>query len=762
MPKASRRSPQTKAPVAVKGAARPAIAAARAQAPVSASPPDSRGRADAALLCLLALAVRLPNLGWGLPNVEEEALPMKKAFEMWGWDAGRVNFNPQTVGWPSLSFYVHLLLQKLYYLAGRMFGTFENRLDYYVEFLVDNSRLVVISRLVGVLAAVGTVYVAWRVAARLTGRFGGILVGLLLALSPMLVEHAQQITPDILLVFFSAAAGGRLVDIYERGRVRDYVWAAVWIALGAASKYTPVLLTGVLYATHLMRRHAEGRSLKLLGIEDRRLWLAALFCALVFCATSPYLFTDMSVLKRDFGYQAMHMKQGHFGQDSHASGYWYYVSKVLPHALGLPALVLGVVGLGWAGLRLRGRWTVVLLSGLVFYAVLGALSTRFDRYMLPVLMPLALGVAGLWAVLQPRLARVSGRARRATAAGLGLITVGPATWGTLEYHRVESAPSTQWLTKQYVTQELPRDRNFFAAELYTIELPSTEVQEQIKSSIVYLQMSERQRHRLLDMRTYEYTFLPMYSTRVQLSAFYYDLRHFEVYDYLLTSGAVRRRYEANPSRFPQQVQFYKDLDTYAELVKDVAPHGRNRGPEIRIYRLTDVGKQRLIADRGRLAPRWYLPYVERLHAPHFTAFLESVGGHCYARGRFDLADRFYEALLETSTPADRARWLFRLGYVKMQTHQIDAAAPLFEEYLRSSPDDGSALANLGLLYVRQGKIEQGRGLLQKVASLDPAGQLAGWAREQLARLDRGAGSEDASAPPAPPGSGGGGPREGGG
>ncbi len=37
-------------------------------------------------LALLGVAVRLPRLNWGLPDIEEEALPMKKALEMWGWD----------------------------------------------------------------------------------------------------------------------------------------------------------------------------------------------------------------------------------------------------------------------------------------------------------------------------------------------------------------------------------------------------------------------------------------------------------------------------------------------------------------------------------------------------------------------------------------------------------------------------------------------------------------------------------------------------
>jgi len=79
----------------------------------------------------LALLIRVPSLRWDFPEVEEEALPLRKAFDMWGWDQGHLVLDPQTAGWPSLSFYVHLLLQHAQYALGRITG----RVD--VEDLLD-------------------------------------------------------------------------------------------------------------------------------------------------------------------------------------------------------------------------------------------------------------------------------------------------------------------------------------------------------------------------------------------------------------------------------------------------------------------------------------------------------------------------------------------------------------------------------------------------------------------------------------------------
>src|SRR5437762_5911743 len=99
--------------------ARRTRAAKPSRAPEIRSRPSSRAglamSPDARIVAALVIAavlVRLPHLGWGLPIVEEEALPMKKAFAMWGWSQGHIDWNPRTAGWPSLSFYVQLLAQR--------------------------------------------------------------------------------------------------------------------------------------------------------------------------------------------------------------------------------------------------------------------------------------------------------------------------------------------------------------------------------------------------------------------------------------------------------------------------------------------------------------------------------------------------------------------------------------------------------------------------------------------------------------------------
>src|SRR5262245_53626361 len=232
-------------------------------------------------LAALAVLVRVPHLAWGLPDLDEEAFPMKKAFDMWGWGRGSLDLDPRTAGWPSLSFYAHLLLQHLQFWVGRMFGAFSDRYDYFVAAWVDRASLLLVARTLSVAAAAAVVWVAARVARRLAGLEAAWLVAGLLAVSPLLIEYSQLVTPDILAALFAALAVDRILRVHDRGLLRDYLWAGIWIGLGISSKYTPLLMIPGLFVAHALRPTANRVGL--------RPWLAIAAAGAAFALTSPYV-----------------------------------------------------------------------------------------------------------------------------------------------------------------------------------------------------------------------------------------------------------------------------------------------------------------------------------------------------------------------------------------------------------------------------------------------------------------------------------------
>ncbi len=692
---------------------------------------------------ILGLLLRLPNLGWGLPDVDEEAYPLKKALEMWDWTSGTVAWNPQTLGWPSFSFYIHLFLQHLHYLVGRLLGQFDQRLDYLVAFAADHHDLLILSRLLGVLASCGVIYLAARLAQKLTGGLGGWLAGLLLAFSPLLISHSQLITPDILLTFFAALATVATVVVYEKGRRRDYLLAGLWLGLGISCKYTPVLLFGALYGAHLLARYRDGGRLTGADFLASEMGLAVGAGVVAFFVTSPFFFLDSELIDRDFTYQILHMNQGHFGHNNSLPGYVYYFSKVLVPGLGLPAVLLGLFSLGAMAWRRRGVWLVLALSGLCFYGPVSLLQTRFDRYMLPVLFPLALGLAALPILLKDLWENRNWQPRffpwfSVLVAGLVLV---PTITGANRYHRDKSRPNTLQVARTYILDVLGPSHPILAMESYTPQLQDDIRRDlNLSDSFALLSASQKEKVTLEDRVLVEY--IPMYSVRVELAAYYYDLRHFQPFTHVVISSAVRDRYLAEPKKFPQQVRFYSDLEEYTREVKRFSAADGMSGPEIVIYALENGCLAGLVAKRGALGPAYQQAYAGRLHIPHYQGFLRGVANAADQAESWELAGFYFDELSSSLGPQGnrelRLGVLERSAYTHLMAKEWARSSQAAEIYLKEVPGDIMLWGYLGKAQEELGNLARSRDCFERCL------QLAGdkvelatwkqWAEKQLAGL----------------------------
>jgi hypothetical protein len=532
---------------------------------------------------------------------------------------------------------------------------------------------------------------------------------------------------------FAALAVAAILRIYDEGRLRDYVWAGFWVGLGAASKYTPVLLTLSIYTVHLLRLRGEGRSLQLLGLNDRRLGWAALASVLSFCLASPYTLLNLDMLRRDFAFQAQHMWEGHFGHAEHGVGWLYYLIKVLPGALGWPGLILSISGLAAVAWRRRGIWLAVSACVLPLFVILGSLSTQFDRYMLPVLLPLSLGAAGAVVVLKSMLTHLSPALRRGILALLMLVCVVPTGLQTWRYHQTHGSLSTRQVAKQWITSVIPNEGTTLAMEVYAPHLPP-DLRGEVTADPIFAKLSEPQKQALLGRPFYRYQLIPFYSTQPEFAAYYYDLRHYYAYDFIVTSSAVRDRYEASPDQFPKQNTFYRDLDRFATPVKTFSPDEHTRGPEIRLYRLTQQDKEEILAAHGTVQPSEYREWAPRLHSPHFLRFLENVATHAAIEQRFDLAAVYFQMLYESSPRDDRIGVTERLAEALKQAGRWDEAEAMYSELLRERPRHVVALMNLGYIEERRGENIRARELYERCVKLDPKGWAGQWARQRLENM----------------------------
>ncbi len=602
---------------------------------------------------------------------------MMKAFAMWGWDEGRLTLDPQTAGWPALSFYVNLALQHLQYALGRWTGRYGEPLDFFVQH-VDVATLLVPSRFLNLLFGVATVLVGVRLARRLTGDVGAVLTGLVLALSPLLVKYSLNVAPDGLAALCAALALTACADLVDHGRRRDSLAAAMWIGLGAATKYTPVLLAPCVVAAHLAR--PPGIAWR--SLLAPRLLLAAVAAAGVFVLASPYTVLDAATARRDFASQITRLAgEGHFGHELRTDGWAFYLAEALPGALGWPVTVLGLAGLAWAAWRRRGAWWPLLAAFAAFYVGLGGLRAPFEHYLLPVLLPVALGAAAL-------AQEAARRARPAVLAGVALLAV-PVAWSCARQHIRYANTSTNNEARAFILEELAGPAVTFASEIGGPELPRSP-EADFAGRGVWRRLTLAQRAELAERPFVHRYILNLYMTAAEGADLYYDLRHYLDYDYVVVSGKARGRYEALADRFPRQNAFYDDLARYCELVRHVPASPTRLGPDVWIHRIVPSAR-RILDDRGELAPGFEQPFLDRARPADLQAFLGFTGGVAMQRGDWRAADLYLGTLLRL-VPQNRDALLLPLAKVKFNAGDLAGAAQLCAEHLRRRPEDAEALA----------------------------------------------------------------------
>ncbi|MBN1586781.1 MAG: glycosyltransferase family 39 protein [Candidatus Omnitrophica bacterium] len=97
-------------------------------------------------------------------------------------------------------------------------------------------------------------------ARRLNGRRGALFVLTLWAFSPNLLAHSRLVTPDICFVSVSLASTYHLWSFAAEHRLNQLLLSAVYLGLALLSKYTAVLMSGVLLPLLLWAMLLERRS----------------------------------------------------------------------------------------------------------------------------------------------------------------------------------------------------------------------------------------------------------------------------------------------------------------------------------------------------------------------------------------------------------------------------------------------------------------------------------------------------------------------
>jgi len=739
--------------------------------------PRARGpRVDRALLGVLGLALVIRAIGVmsGLPDFMDEAVPLRLALAMRQPVTGAIDWNPHAFNYPSLSVYLHFMVQNAVYGVGRLVGVYTTWPDYLVAFWHDPSPMVIAARSLEIACDVLGILGIVRLGERMQPK-AGLLAGTLMALMPALILTSRAVYCDTIMLAASIWAMERMVAWHRSGRTRDLTWAAVLIGLAAGSKYPALVLFAPLVLLVLHRRQ-PGRA--------RRIVVAAAIVAGIFFVTTPFALLDSTSFLRDFAFEGAHAQTGHFGSLEHLS-FLYHVSN-LARNIGWVGLAALVVSAGQMLVDHRDRveraslWLVVLGFGLpISFARIDA-----ERYVLPVAAVSALLVS-ITVVAAGRLiasragAVKSGWMRRAEMALPAAILLVQPTWlgvetafGGSDSTRVEAK---HWLSRHMTPEQLLVQEAYCAPLLSILQVVA------YSSNPTFLAASPRTQHAILQTQPLYVFDVPLavsgnlvanftdaegrpahlqaFAKASDLNAAFYDARLYADADFIMTSSAIRGRYEADPVRYPAQVEFYRALDRLADRAVRFDSHGRVTGPDLVVYRCTDRWRSFALSRPDdplawtHLLPATYRESAEKLMTGLATSdtgaradprasrtewlgslrdlFRDRLGAHFYDLAteyaglkRFASAVRCAQ-IITTTCPDDVGAALLASVSRRRMGRSADAKAGLEEEFRAGLPKAGAV------------QFEYARALLAERDS--------GRARDELDSLVAQAGSSDAVA-----------------
>jgi hypothetical protein len=269
----------------------------------------------------------------------------------------------------------------------------------------------------------------------------------------------------------------------------------------------------------------------------RRLGVACVLMALAFLASSPFVLVHRRQAWHDaFRVQRL-ARKGWLGFEHDHSAPIAFVDR-LWHGLG-PALIIAAVGLVFALVR-RSRTDLVLATFvLVYFADLMTLRAHFDRYTLPLVPPLAV---------------FAGRFRPLAPVTLLLLVV-PLTW-TIRDDKRMTRTDTRIVAARWVAAHIPPHAHIAAD-------PSTALRGVF--DVLPLQLPA--------------PWQPPDPNRslARLRA--------EGIKIVVATGAIADRVRKAADRYPQEIRFYNELQSRAQLLYRVTAGGDRTGPWVAVYEL---------------------------------------------------------------------------------------------------------------------------------------------------------------------------------
>lgn len=412
----------------------------------------NRSRRLLLLTLLIALAVRLWGINFGLPLASARPDETQIAGPAVGYLGG--NLEPPFFQWPALFQYVVALAYVAFALVTRPFGGYATLAAFAESRRQSLAVFLLIPRLLVVALAVVTVWWLFNIGRRTFGAAVGHVAALFLALAFLHVRDSHFGVTDVpmtSLVVLGVLLALRWQEAPSLGRA---LAAGLAAGLATATKYNAIVVCAAFVAAWVEQMTARGA---LDRVRPRGLalalpaYLAAVAAA--FAAGAPYTLLRWDRFLADAGTVQATLAAGHgivVGQ-----GWLYFLTAVLPAAVGLPILAAALAGTAVMLVTRFRAASSVLAFPLAYYLVAGRSSAVFARYILPVVPFVCLAAAWFVVWAAQRLAESRPQWRDGVIAIAAVLMVMPTARTTMLFDRLMSRTDNRVIVSRELAQIIP-------------------------------------------------------------------------------------------------------------------------------------------------------------------------------------------------------------------------------------------------------------------------------------------------------------------
>jgi hypothetical protein len=554
-------------------------------------------------LFVAAILIRSVNMEWGLPgqNYRYSAYVADEIGILYAsLLLGRGAYLTYILQNYPFFYYISFVVMGGYFVAGLLFGFFDDLADFQAQYIIDASQLILVGRYFILVSASLTVVVTYLVARRLFGKRGAFFSSIFMLFSFGHVMYSQIFRLDSFLPLLFLLTFWAILSVKETpaGKLYPYIVCAVLVALTVGTKVTAWAVVIPFFLLPFLTDNTWGIGWP--KVDRRFLFAVYLFFALYIIQIAPVLPEIAEIMS---GISSRLDKSGTFGNPADLSPYRYsivwYLTHILPQQMGVFIYLLAIGGLVLMITDRKRRPYIWLFYALIFaYLLPVGYATRTTwRDMLPLLPFLSMGAGyGFDRLLQRIAVRWPGFVRQITEPMLImvillLILIWPVTT-IVQNKYLLLQDDTREIATSWIETNVPSGASLLV-EAYGPAILDSEQQNELYYQVEALgkqvPRTTRPTYSIFELTAglaeERSLLLPN-----KLIPFLLDNK----IEYVVVSSGYYARFynEAVDRHFAKQGlqgrEFHDLIANNLELVQTFVPNWRNQpGPVIQIYRVPD-------------------------------------------------------------------------------------------------------------------------------------------------------------------------------